>query len=84
MTPTSPFTNPIMGSPSIEMMRSGNGNGNANAKGTNGVPDFFSLGPSVLSPGQSALNGQTMLEQTIHDVGAPLSPFHYHLRKVSS
>lgn len=84
MTPTSPFTAPILGSPSIEMMRRGVGD----------VPDFFSLGPSVLSAGQNHLQqrdhsynlgakGGQVLEQTIHDVGAPLSPFHYQLRKVS-
>jgi len=40
------------------------------------IPDF-SLGPSLLE------NGANGLEQTIHEVGAPLSPFHYQLRKVS-
>jgi len=39
------------------------------------LPDCFTLGPSMLES-----NG---LEQTIVDMGAPLSPFHYQLRKVS-
>lgn len=34
------------------------------------IPDF-TLGPAVEG-----------FQQTIHDVGAPLSPFHYQLRKV--
>lgn len=41
-----------------------------------GDPDFFSLGPSALEK-----DGYV---QTIEDVGAPLSPFHYQLRKVSN
>ena len=36
------------------------------------IPDL-ALGPSA-----------TEMEQTIFDVGAPFSPFHYQLRKVSS
>jgi betaine lipid synthase len=40
------------------------------------VPAEFSLGPSALEQGE----GWT---QSIRDVGAPLSPFHYQLRKVS-
>ncbi len=39
------------------------------------IPNF-SLGPSAVEKSQVAL------ESTIHDVGAPLSPFHYQLRKV--
>lgn len=39
------------------------------------LPDFFTLGPSMLEA--------KGLEQTIMDMGAPLSPFHYQLRKVS-
>jgi betaine lipid synthase len=39
------------------------------------LPDFFTLGPSMLE--------SKGLEQTIVDMGAPLSPFHYQLRKVS-
>ena len=39
------------------------------------APEFFSLGPSMLE--------SKGLEQTIVDMGAPLSPFHYQLRKVS-
>jgi betaine lipid synthase len=38
------------------------------------LPDFFTLGPSMLE--------SKGLEQTIVDMGAPLSPFHYQLRKV--
>ena len=38
--------------------------------------DFFSLGPSALEK-----DGYV---QTIEDVGAPLSPFHYQLRKVGT
>ena len=37
------------------------------------MPDLH-LGPSVLD--------KSGMEQTIHDTGAPLSPFHYQLRKV--
>ena len=40
------------------------------------IPDF-NLGPSALEKSQHGY------EQTIYDVGAPLSPFHYQLRKVS-
>lgn len=39
------------------------------------VPTEFNLGPSALEE-----SGWT---QSIRDVGAPLSPFHYQLRKVS-
>lgn len=42
----------------------------------NAAPDFFSLGPSALEK-----DGYV---QTIEDVGAPLTPFHYQLRKVST
>jgi len=38
------------------------------------LPEFFTLGPSML-------DGKG-LQQTIVDMGAPLSPFHYQLRKV--
>lgn len=38
------------------------------------TPDFFSLGPSAME--------KEGYVQTIEDVGAPLSPFHYQLRKV--
>ena len=41
-----------------------------------GDPDFFSLGPSAMA---SEKEGYV---QTIEDVGAPLSPFHYQLMKV--
>jgi len=41
---------------------------------TSDLPDFFTLGPSMLQ--------SQGLEQTIVDMGAPLSPFHYQLRKV--
>lgn len=71
MTPTSPFTAPVIGSPTIDRV-----------KGVNGVPDFFSLGPSMVEKSLGSA-GQEWT-QTIQDVGAPLSPFHYHLRKVSS
>lgn len=40
------------------------------------IPDF-SLGPSAMV--HKPIEG---FQQTIHDVGAPLSPFHYQLRKV--
>lgn len=39
------------------------------------LPEFFTLGPSMLE--------SKGLEQTIENMGAPLSPFHYQLRKVS-
>lgn len=39
------------------------------------VPDFFNLGPSMIGDGG--------MQQTLWDVGAPLSPFHYQLRKVN-
>lgn len=39
-------------------------------------PDFFSLGPSAMDSGKEGY------QQTIEDTGAPLSPFHYQLRKV--
>ena len=41
---------------------------------TSDLPDFFTLGPSMLQ--------SQGLEQTIVDMGASLSPFHYQLRKV--
>jgi betaine lipid synthase len=44
-------------------------------KGAMAPPEEFSLGPSVI-----AHKGWT---ESIRDVGAPLSPFHYQLRKVS-
>lgn len=37
------------------------------------IPDL-TIGPSALEKGE--------YELTLHDAGAPLSPFHYHLRKV--
>ena len=43
---------------------------------TSVVPVEFSLGPSVIQ-------GKEGLTESIRDVGAPLSPFHYQLRKVS-
>lgn len=39
------------------------------------IPDFFSLGPSMLE--------KEGYRQSIYDAGAPLSPFHYQLRRVS-
>jgi betaine lipid synthase len=39
------------------------------------IPDFFSLGPSMME--------KEGYVQSIHEAGAPLSPFHYQLRKVS-
>jgi betaine lipid synthase len=46
------------------------------------VPDFFSLGPSAIPTPGLIPNEKEGYEQTIHEVGAPLSPFHYQLRKV--
>jgi betaine lipid synthase len=46
------------------------------------VPDFFSLGPSAMPTPGLIPNEKEGYEQTIHEVGAPLSPFHYQLRKV--
>lgn len=47
------------------------------------IPPEFSLGPSAME-GTNRYKGvqHGEWEQTIRDVGAPLSPFHYQLRKV--
>jgi betaine lipid synthase len=42
------------------------------------VPADFSIGPSALEKSEVSISGW---QQTIQDVGAPLSPFHYQLRK---
>jgi betaine lipid synthase len=42
---------------------------------TSAVPSEFTLGPAAIEAGPWT--------QSIRDVGAPLSPFHYQLRKVS-
>jgi betaine lipid synthase len=50
------------------------------------VPPDFSLGPSAMEKAdryKGVPEGEYEWEQTIRDVGAPLSPFHYQLRKVS-
>ncbi|WRT69634.1 uncharacterized protein IL334_006623 [Kwoniella shivajii] len=50
-------------------------------------PDTFSmpnldLGPSAVKPYlELRENDQVVMEQTLVDAGAPLSPFHYHLKK---
>lgn len=68
MTPVSPFiTTSPFASPNLDKTMAM----------SSVVPDF-SLGPSAIPP---ASTGEW--EQTIRDVGAPLSPFHYQLRKVS-
>jgi betaine lipid synthase len=45
------------------------------------IPDL-TIGPSALE--RAAIEGEgygTGYEMTLHDAGAPLSPFHYQLRK---
>lgn len=42
----------------------------------------LSIGPSAVGMAVAGRRESLGLEQTIYDVGAPLSPFHYQLRKV--
>ena len=69
MTPSSPYT---IHSPNIPSSPN-------QTSRTTSIPDFFSLGPSVMEK----RGGEDGMRQTLYDAGAPLSPFHYQLRKVS-
>ena len=75
MTPSSPYT---IHSPGV--MVSHPGSPNMPSK-LNSIPDFFTLGPSAIEKLDARGDG---MRQTLYDVGAPLSPFHYQLRKVSA
>lgn len=51
----------------------------------NGSPEKWHQVPELeLGPGMMSNSEKVEMQQTINHVGAPLSPFHYQLRKVSS